>query len=109
MIYTTYLTNKKVSDDLKVCIALFYPGTKYKVSPKFRDQRLAPTYEMFKRGYSEAEYIKLIESRGVDASELAKEYDGKYLCCYELDDYNCHRRFLANWLRAKGFEVKEVK
>lgn len=44
----------------------------------------------------------------LDPAAVAKELDGKVLCCYEKSDNFCHRHLVAAWLRENGFECREI-
>lgn len=79
---------------------------------------LAPTRSMLRDGYSEEEYLSLLESRADDIKEemecLKKEAGGREIvvCCFESlkdPDQYCHRRTFADWWELEtGEKVKEL-
>jgi uncharacterized protein (DUF488 family) len=40
--------------------------------------------------------------------EVGKELDGCVLLCWEKNPAECHRSYVAKWLRNAGFEVEEL-
>jgi len=83
-------------------------------APYLRYLKLAPRRDMLKMEASEynVEFAKILKNLVVTdvVEELAKLTGyGKpiALCCFEKSDETCHRKLVANWLRANGYEVRE--
>ena len=99
----SYFANKKLERSDIVSIAIGKP----KFAVGMTDGTLAPTWEMVNRGYGREEYWALLESRKVNPYDIVKRYQNKVLCCFEKENSNCHRLFLAEWLTKKTGEVIE--
>ena len=117
MIYTSYFAKLKSLPDNIVPISIcakapdWYKGLQYK--------KLAPKYDFFmkwKENHDNDYYIKCFNEQVLDKLEpmmvyqelcsLAKSYDIA-LICYEKPSDFCHRHLVANWLRERGFDIKE--
>ncbi len=71
---------------------------------------LAPTWQMLRMGKEDynREYARILERN--DAKHIAEEVIGPRdvaLLCYERDPMDCHRRFIAAWLRDNGYPCEE--
>lgn len=86
-----------------------------RVPPKFykgkQDQRLAPTWELFKRGhYPKEDFVKAVLSR-LDPRKIYEMYKDSILLCWEKEGDTCHRRWVAEWIEENvpGVKVPEVE
>jgi hypothetical protein len=105
MIYTSYY--RKVAQDPRTVMITRTVPKGYKGA---RFIQLAPPYHLFglndpvlfRRRYREEVLSKL------DAKEIARNFEGKILTCYEGPGKFCHREVVAEWLREEaGVEVRE--
>jgi hypothetical protein len=107
MIYTSYFSNpllKKILDNRKVAISIGVPrGWKHQ-----RCLALAPTWGMLKM--QEAEYYKNYDRilEKVSAVDIATQYDGCVLLCWEKNPAECHRSYVVKWLKDNGYEAQEL-
>lgn len=118
MIYTSYFASRKYKPEDAVSIARFTPvwfkGLECKT--------LAPSFELlnwwksrtpseqsmesYQRSYTAKFILEVLYN--LDVHKVAKELDGKVLLCYEKSEDFCHRHIIADWLRANGYECKEL-
>ncbi|HOT98778.1 MAG TPA: hypothetical protein PKZ83_16765 [bacterium] len=105
MIWTSYF--RKVAKNQKTVMITRTVPKGYKGA---RFVQLAPPYhlfglndpELFRKRYREEVLAKL------DAKEIAKQFDGMILTCYEGPGKFCHREVVAEWLRKEaGIKVQE--
>ena len=131
MIYTSYFAKLKSLPKNIIPISIcgkapgWYQGLQYK--------KLAPKYDFFmkwKENHDNDYYIKcfneqvlnklnaeqvvkeldnllLNETLAIDYSGDLKEVPRIALICYEKPSDFCHRHLVANWLRERGFDIKE--
>lgn len=116
-IYTSYFGNaKKLPSNLvKISICLSPPRGYYGLEYR----RLAPTFKIlqeWKRCPIEENYIqdyynlvlnKLDRDTVCHQLESMSEGADVVLLCYERPEDFCHRHLVAEWLNAKGYDVKE--
>lgn len=70
---------------------------------------LMPTWEMIKRNYGYDEYIKYLNKNNVKAEDVYKKYKDKTLLCYEKNYLDCHRSYIAKWLKKElNIDVIEI-
>ena len=121
MIYISYFANiKKIPEGIEVV------GICYKVPEwlKGKDGKgirnltdLAPTGQMvrlYKRGEIDWNTYVYMYYRDVvsqlDFEDVIQQFGTQdvCLCCYEVNGQKCHRYLVADWLRSKGVEVREL-
>lgn len=117
-IYTSYFGNsKKLRADgiLPICVSLYPP--RYLSCPSIKE--LAPQRFMLSPDYPWDEYERFYKGnilRQLNPSDIIKrieliaanyQFSKVALCCYEKDDNECHRKFIAEWLRYHGYDVNE--
>lgn len=113
MIYTSYFAKmRKMTPEQKaqcVSIARFKP--KGVEMPEY--QKVAPAKEILfqykQDGDQEAYTVKYMKQlEGLNPNVVAKDLNGKILCCYEKSSDFCHRHILAEWLKEYGYKCKEL-
>ena len=112
MIWTTYFAQaKKIEDKSKlISIARFTP----KGANMNAYLALAPTPEIL-RNYKDtgdeeafvADFCEQVLSK-ISPAKVAKDLEGKIICCYEKTDAFCHRHIVAQWLEHHGIKCKEM-
>lgn len=67
-----------------------------------KEAKQNPDYdpEAWKRRYLERLDFTL------DPKDVAEQLNGKIILCWEPPGKRCHRHYVIEWLRAKGFEVR---
>lgn len=107
MIYTSFFYFKGlegIPKERKVAISLGVPpnwsGPRY--------MALAPTRAMIKM--STPQYYQLYNAilAKLDPFAVGKALDGKILLCWEKNPAECHRSYVAQWLRKAGFQCQEL-
>jgi hypothetical protein len=105
MLYTSYFSNPRLKKTTKrkVSIAIGVP----KNWQGDRDLRLAPSWAMLRM--SSEDYYRIFARMlaKLNPHEIAKQYDDCILLCWEKDDMECHRSYVARWLRDAGYQVQE--
>lgn len=101
---TSYFGKRGKPEELCISIARSQPKNKnYPI-----EIELMPTWDMIKKGYGYAEYVDLLKFRKVDPHKILKKYSNNILLCWEKDRSNCHRGFLARWIKETiGVSVEE--
>lgn len=113
MIYTSYYAKtKNIDSSLLVNIARFVPKSMRTTMPSYAD--VVPTAEMllkYKKDQDCDSYVKEYREKvlsKLSPAKVAKDLEGKVLCCYEKSTDFCHRHILAEWLQENGFKCSEL-
>jgi hypothetical protein len=110
VIYTSYFSKYRGPNGVSIAgkTPAGFPGRECK--------KLAPKWWFYKKYkedgdwdfYTEQYYKEVLSV--LDPLELAKELgDEAVIICYETPEKECHRHLVADWLRAAGIDVQEIK
>jgi len=108
MIYTSYYANAKSLQKNGIEIVAISRGKPSWFTGRSLDC-LAPTWNMLKMSEEEydKEYDKILNRNNAKRIvDFLGEKDVA-LCCWEKDVNDCHRKRVAEWLKAFGYDVKE--
>lgn len=108
MIYTSYYGNAKKLAENGIEIVSVSRGKPKGFTGRSLDC-LAPTWAMLKMSDEDydREYEKILTRNNADSIVSFLGSGDVALCCWESNPKDCHRSRIAEWLKAKGYDVKE--
>jgi hypothetical protein len=96
---TSYFAKPGIKENPAAVSIALYPPRWWGPGRRYKD--LAPTREMLKNGYVYEDYLYLLESRGLTPEKIWRDLKDKIICCWEKDKWQCHRSFVAFYLRSE--------